>query len=237
MALYTLAFHGDGELPLERVRDQDLRLTAAEGIISVVAAVDDEAVIVLPAGFANASSSVQRDGWAAKLRELSREHGVALAFGIDVSGEDAWEVESRPRSFAFACDRGRKLLWTSPVTEEIGSCRLLTIRDHQLLLLQAKEIFAKATRRLAETLQPDVIVAIAHGGPTKKWLPSLIALDEIAPTIVVHDLLPGRKTAWPNLMRGWASTVLVSNRALTIRRHEARTAHGAVESSMGHWGP
>src|SRR5262249_19186060 len=115
MAIYTLTFHVDGESARERVREEEVRLAATANSIAVIAAAEEQAVIVLPAGFVHARTTAQRDRWASQLMCLSREHGVALAFGIDVADAGASEPLSRPRSFAFAFDRGRKLLWAAQV--------------------------------------------------------------------------------------------------------------------------
>jgi hypothetical protein len=236
MSIYTLTFHGDSKSPLERVREEDVRLATAANTIAVIAAAEEQAVIVLPAGFVHARTTAQRDRWASELNELSREHGVALVFGIDIADEDAWEPLSRPRSFAFACDRGRKLLWAvAPMSRASFSLgRAITLGRHRCFMMVDNEIFQPNARELVAKARPELLLVLAHGGPTTRWLQPLSALARVAPALVVHNRLPRRKAVWENAPRDWHTTPVTVDRVVTIHRHTPLPLHGAATPSMGH---
>jgi hypothetical protein len=236
MAIYTLTFHGDSKSGLERVREEEVRLATAANTIAVIAAAEDGAVIVLPAGFVHARTTAQRDRWASQLNELSREHGVALVFGIDVADEDAWEPLARPRSFAYACDRGRKLLWAieplSCASFSLG--RMILLADTWCLLLVDNEVFQPHARDLVQKARPELVLVLAHGGATPRWLRPLSILDRLAPVLLVHSRLRRRKVVWENGPRGWFSMPVNMDRIVTIHRHAPPSLHGAATLSMGH---
>lgn len=236
MSIYTLTFHGDSRSPLERVREEDVRLEAAASTIAVIAAAEEQAVIVLPAGFVHARTTAQRDRWASELNELSREHGVALAFGIDIADEDAWEPLSRPRSFAFACDRGRKLLWAvAPMSRASFSLgRGVTLGPHRCFLICDNEVFVPEARELVERSRSEVVLVLTHGGATSRWLAPLTTLDRAAPTLLVHNRLARRKSIWENRPRGWVTIPITVDRTLTIHRHMPLPLNGAATLSVGH---
>jgi hypothetical protein len=236
MSIYTLTFHGDSKSPLERVCEEDLRLATTANAIAVIAAVDEQAVIVLPAGFVHARTTAQRDRWASQLVELSREHGVALAFGIDIADEDAWEPLSRPRSFAFACDRGRKLLWAvAPMSRASFSLgRAITLGQHRCFMIVNNEVFQPNARELVLKARPELLLVLTHGGPTKRWLQPLAALDRVAPVLLVHSRLPRRKIEWENAPRNWETATVTTDRFVTIYRHVPMPLHGALALSVGH---
>lgn len=235
MAIYTLTFHGGGRSPLERVREEDVRLEITAKTIATISAAEERAVMVLPAGFVHARSAAQRDRWASQLTDLSREHGVALAFGIDVADEDAWEPLARPRSFAFACDRGRKLLWAvSAGGATLTGMRSQLLADHRCLLLLDGEIFQSVSSALVHRLRPDLVLVLSHGGATPRWIPVLAELERSAPTLVVHNHLPKRRSIRVDEAHGWNKTVMTSDRMLTIHRHLPRPLDGVSPPYVGH---
>jgi hypothetical protein len=236
MSVYTLTFLGGDRPPHERIREEDLRLATAARTIALIAAHEAPTLIVLPAGFVQARSVSQCDRWAEELASLSREHGVALAFGIDVADDGAKESLERPRSFAFACDRGRRLLWAAPALagrdSPLAAPVTLTLGPHRCVLLVDSEVFRGVARALVGESRPELVVILAHGDATPRWVPSLSALDELAPTLIARNQLPRRKVAWRDGPRGWRAETLAADTVLTVQRWSP-SDNGAFAPSMG----
>ena len=218
-AVYTLTFRGEEIVTCGR--DPLLRLELAAGAIETIAAVDEGATVALPAGSLFASSLAQRDEWAEKLGDFSREYGVGLAFGIDLVADEQWVGARRPRSFAFACDRGRRLLWAAAATrdrpDELDD-RAIWLGGRQVVLLMQADIFRAAARTIVERTQPELTVILAYGGATPRWKPALTALDRLAPTLLVREELSRRTSAWTEAPRGWHAAVATASSFLTVHR-------------------
>src|SRR5262245_33719167 len=142
-AVYTLTLrerHGLGS-----VDDPFIRSTLAVRSMEIIAAAEEGATLMLPAGYLQAPAAAKRDGWAIELKEEGREHGVGLVFGIDWDDEETWGMPYRPRSFAFAFDRGRKRLWaeSTPPRDRKDSLaeRSVTIGNRRVMVLLQNEIF------------------------------------------------------------------------------------------------
>jgi hypothetical protein len=206
MSLYTLAFREDQGCPCE-YGSQD-RLDAAAELMSTIGAGDAEAVVALPAGFAGAESLRQRDRWAEGLERVSRDAGVAVVCGIDVDERGRWGLEGCPRSFAYAIDRGRRLLWDAAPTTRPATLRERTIglAGLRLTVLFGRELFGARTAPIVEAARPELVLVLGHGGPTQRWQAPLLALDELAPTLVVHQALEVRRPIQLPAPRGWRST-------------------------------
>lgn len=232
-AVYTLTFRGEDIVPCGR--DPFLRLELAAGAIATIAAVDEGATVALPAGSLSASSLAQRDEWAGQLAELSREHGVGLAFGIDLLAGEQWVGARRPRSFAFACDRGRRLLWASAATRERPDAlddRAVWLSGRQTVLLLQSDIFRASARVVVERTRPELTIVLAYGGATPRWQPAMSALDRLAPTLLVREELSRRKSAWTEAPRGWQAAVATASSFLTVHRFNPE-AVGAQPAVMG----
>jgi hypothetical protein len=232
-AIYTLTFRGDSSLMCGC--DPTLRLELAVGAIATIGSADEGSTFALPAGFLQASSAAQRDEWAEQLVEASRELGVGLAFGIDRADEEVWGMARCPRSFAFVCDRGRRLLWAEATSRERKDAladRLVTIRNRRVLVLLQNEIFRRSARFAAEATRPDLTMVLAYGGPTPRWTPALTALDRLAPTLIVHDDLYQRHPVWTDAPRGWRTEIAAKTAFVTVHRF-ALEADGAPRSAVG----
>lgn len=229
-AIHTLTFPRDGALGCDR--EAEARLEVAARLLSTVAAVDDDAVVVLPAGAVVADSDAQRDAWAEHLRVASQESGVGIVFGIDVV-ERAWDAESRPRSFGYACDRGRPALW--PVVAGSGELteRVVTVGAFRLMVLFGRELFRSDTATAAAAGRPDLVLVLAHAGATAKWVAPLQALDAAAPTLVVRQDLPLRRPVWTGRPRGWSAEPGRRNRAVHLVCYR-RPAVGVARPIVGH---
>lgn len=221
MSLYTLAFREDASCPC--VIGSEDRLQAAAELMATIGAGDPEAMVVLPAGFAGAESIAQRDRWAEGLEKASRSAGVAVVFGIDVDDRERWGLERCPRSFAYAIDRGRRLLWAAaPTTRASGlRDRTLTFANLRTTVLYGRELFSVRLTATVEAAQPDLVVILGHGGPTKRWRKPLMALDELAPTLVVHQELTVRRPIQLPAPRGWRSTTTSGAIRVVCYRREA----------------
>jgi hypothetical protein len=204
-AIHTLTFpresvlSGDGE--------SEARLTIAAQLLATIGAVEEDAVMALPAGWVRARSDEERDAWAESLRASSQESGVGIVFGIDVGDDDNWGAERRPRSLAYAFASGRPRLM--PATAARGPTsfaeRAVTIAGCRLVVLVGREIFLAAAAAVVRQGRPDLALVLAHGGATPKWVPALAALDELAPTLVVRQELPLRAVVWDQSPRGWTT--------------------------------
>ena len=71
------------------------------------------------------------------------------------------------------------------------------------------------------TLRPDLVLVLGHGGPTKKWVAPVMALDEVAPTLIVHQALPVRRPAKVPPPRGWRPTTARGPIQIVCYRREA----------------
>ena len=232
-AVYTLTFRGEDIVPCGR--DPLLRLELAAGAIETIAAVDEGATVALPAGSLFASSLEQRDDWAGKLADLSREHGVGLAFGIDLRADEQWVGARRPRSFAFACDRGRRLLWASAATRDrpdVLDDRAVWLSGRQTVVLMQGDIFRASARTVVERAKPELTLILAYGGATPRWRPALTALDRLAPTLLVREELSRRTSAWTEAPRGWHAAVATASSFLTVHRFSPQDV-GVQPSDMG----
>jgi hypothetical protein len=230
MSLYTLAFREDeGASPMFGPTE---RLDVAAELMATIGAVDGDALIALPAGYAVAPSLDEREAWAEGLAAASRSAGVAIVFGLDVDDAVRWGMERCLRSFAYAIDRGRRLLWAAPPTGRATTLdeRTVTFGALRTTLLFGRELFAGRSVAAVEAARPDLVVVLGHGAPTRKWLPQLAAVDEVAPTLVVHQALEVRRPVALPPPRGWRPTV--SRGAIRVVSYR-READGAVAAVMG----
>jgi len=228
-ALHTLTFREDGALAC--MSEPEVRLAVAAELMARIGAVEADAVLALPAGFVQAESTAQRDEWAEGLLAASRDGGVGIVFGIDVTDEESWGVERCPRSFAFACGRGRRLLWASASApgEEVLAERIVTFGALRTVVLLGRELFQARPVGLVASARPELVLVLGHGGPTKKWLPRLAALDAVAPTLLVHQPLPLRRPVPTPPPRGWQVAVKQGPvGVISYRREALGTALSAV---------
>jgi hypothetical protein len=230
MSLYTLAFREDSG-PDCRFGPEE-RLDVAAELMATIGAVDGEALIALPAGYAIAPSLDEREEWAEGLAAAARNAGVGVVFGLDVDDAVRWGMERCLRSFVYAIDRGRRLLWgAGPATKAsaLGE-RTVTFGALRATLLFGRELFAARATAAVEAARPDLVVVLGHGGPTRKWLPQLAALDEMAPTLVVHQALEVRRPVLVPPPRGWRPTV--SRGAIRVVSYR-REGDGATARVVG----
>jgi len=207
MSLYTLAFREDEGSSCSF--GQQERLDVAAQLMATIGGGDGDGVIVLPAGYVTAPSPARRDEWAEVMAATSRNAGVGVVFGIDVEETAAaWGMGRCPRSFAYVCDRGRRLLWGAAPTGRTSLLdeRTVTIGSLRTTLLVARELFGARSTAAVEAAAPDLVVILGHGGPTKRWVEPLAALDELAPTLVVHQALPVCRPVAVPPPRGWRPT-------------------------------
>ncbi len=229
MSLYTLAFRED-EGPA-CIFGPEPRLDVAVQLMATIASGDAEAVLALPAGFVVAPSTARRDAWAEGLATASRNTGVGLIFGIDVE-EARWGLERCPRSFAYASDRGRRLLWAVAPTARAAALaqRTVTVGAVRATVLFGRELFGARAEAAVEAAQPELVIVLGHGGPTRKWLGPLAALDELAPVLVVHQALPVHRPLTVPAPRGWRPTT--TRGAIRIVQYR-READGAPARAVG----
>lgn len=229
MSLYTLAFREDAGASCTYGPEDRLEV-AAELMATIGAAGDAEAVLALPAGYIVAPATARRDEWAEGLAAASRSAGVAVVFGIDVAGREQWGPERCPRSFAYASDRGRRLLWGAAPTNRAAALveRTVTVGAIRATVLFGRELFAVRSVSAVEAARPALVLVLGHGAPTKKWVPPLIALDELAPTLVVHQALMVRRPVQLPAPRGWRPTVARGAIRVTCYRREADGAGARV---------
>jgi hypothetical protein len=231
MSVYTLTFREDeDELS---VFGPDERLHLVADLMTGIGSFDGDALLALPAGFVCAPSTALRDDWADGLASVSRAAGVALVFGIDVEGTERWGLERCPRSFAYACDRGRRLVWDAAPSERARALagRTVALGGLRATLLFGRELFGARAAPAVEAARPDLVIVLGHGGPTKRWLPGFTALDELAPTLVVHRALEVRRPVSLPAPRGWRPTVTRGAVRIVCYRREA---DGAVARVVGH---
>jgi hypothetical protein len=228
MSVYTLAFREDAGATCEYGPED--RLDVAAELMATIGAGDPEAVLALPAGFVVAPSTDRRDEWAEGLTAASRNAGVGIVLGIDVADREQWGVERCPRSFAYAIDRGRRLL--SAVAPTVRAATLLertvTIGALRTTLLFGRELLATRATAAVEAVRPDLVLVLGHGGPTRKWVAPLTALDELAPTLVVHQALPVRRPVQLPAPRGWRATSARGAIRVVCYRREANGAGARV---------
>ena len=206
MSVYTLAFRADVGPPCG-LEPAD-RLELAAELMATVGGGDAEALVALPAGYVVAPSTACRDEWAEGLATASRNAGVALVFGIDLADREQWGLERCPRSFLYASDRGRRLLWGSAPSARATALegRTVMLGAIRAMMLFGRELFGTRSASLVEATRPDLVLVLGHAGPTKKWLEPLLALDELAPTLVVHQALALRRPVKAPPPRGWRAT-------------------------------
>ena len=230
MSVYTLAFREDEGTSC--VFGPEERLDVAAQLMATIANGDAEAVLALPAGFVVAPSTARRDVWAEALATTARNTGVGIVFGLDVE-EARWGLERCPRSFAYASDRGRRLLWGAPPTAR-GSAlggRTVTLGALRATVLFGRELFGGRAEAAVEAARPDLVIVLGHAGPTRKWLRPLAAIDELAPTLIVHQALPvHRPVAVPAPRGGRPQATRGAIRIVQYRRE----AVGAPARAVGH---
>jgi hypothetical protein len=164
------------------------------------------------------------------LAAASRNAGVGIVFGIDVEDEVRWGLERCPRSFAYASDRGRPLLWDAAPTGRatVLDGRTVTFGALRTTVLFARELFAARATAAVELSRPELVIVLGHGGPTKKWLAPMAALDELAPTLVVHQALRVCRPVTLPAPRGWRQTVARGAIRIVSYRREAIGAAARV---------
>ncbi len=230
MSIYTLAFREDADA--SRVYGPEERLDIAAELMEAIGGGDAHALVVLPAGYAVARSEAQRDEWAEAMVAASRTAGVAVVFGIDVAEHEKWGVEGCPRSFAYACDRGRRLFWgVSPLGRSASLVdRTVTFEAARATIIFARELLTRQPLPVVAAARPDLVIVLGHAGPTKKWLEPFAAIDALAPTLVVHQALEVHRPAKLPSLRGW--TAMASDGAIRIVTYR-READGAAARVVG----
>ena len=94
--------------------------------------------------------------------------------------------------------------------------RTVTVGATRTTVLFGRELFTPRAVSALEAARPDLVVVLGHRAPTRRWLPQLAAIDEVAPTLGVHPALlhvkqlhDTRLVAWetaePKIIRGPAS--------------------------------
>lgn len=229
MSLYTLAFREDEGASCSFGPQE--RLALAVQLMATVGDGEADGVVVLPAGYVLAPSTARRDEWAEALAASSRNAGVGVVFGIDVEEAGvAWGMERCPRSFAYACDRGRRLLWNAGPTGRAALLdqRTVTIGALRMTVLFARELFGARSTAAVEKARPDLAIILGHAGPTKRWVEPLAALDELAPTLVVHQALPVCRPVAVPPPRGWRPAATRGAVRVVAYRREADGAPARV---------
>jgi hypothetical protein len=226
MSVYTLAFREDAAGPVAYGSEE--RLNAAAELMTTIGAADGQAVVALPAGFVAAESADRRDAWADGLAAAARNAGVGIVFGVDVV--DSSRAEGCLRSFAFASDRGRRLLWGAGPSGRGAALVDRTVRlgTARTTVLFGRELFAPQAAAVVATAQPDLVVILGHGGPTRKWLAPVAALDELAPALVVHQELTVRRPVELPPPRGWRVAEAGGAIRIVCYRREASTAASRI---------
>jgi hypothetical protein len=231
MSIYTLVFPDDaGEA---RVYGSEERLEIAAALMAAIGGSDPQALVLLPAGYAVATSEKQADAWAEGLAAASRSASVAVVFGIDVAEHEKWGLEGCPRSLAYASDRGRRLLWGIRPTTRTSSHvdRTVTVDAARVTIVFARELLAGRALALARGARAELAVVLAHGAPTRKWLAPYAALDAVAPALVVHQGFEVRRPAALPPPRGWTATSTRSPICVATYR---RQVDGATARVVGH---
>lgn len=229
MSVYTLAFREDEGTSCSFGAQE--RLGVAAELMATIGGADSAAVLALPAGYVVAPTAARRDEWADGLLAASRDTGVGVVFGIDVE-EERWGVDRCPRSFAYASACGQRLLWGAAPTARATALgeRTVTIGAMRATVLFGRELFGARSVAAVEAARPDVVIVLGHAGPTRKWLPPLAALDELAPTLVVHQALTVHRPVPTPPLRGWRRTA--TRGAIRIVQYR-READGAAACDMG----
>ena len=206
MSVYTLAFREDTGPSCDFGPEE--RLDVAVELMTRIGGGDPGSLLALPAGYVAAPSAAQRDQWAQALVKASRNTGVGIVFGIDIE-ETRWGMERCPRSFVYASDRGQPLLWGATPTGRAAvlGARTVTLGALRATVLFGRELFGSRAVPAVEAARPELVIVLGHAGPTKKWLAPLAALDELAPTLVVHQALTVHRPVSPPGPRGWRPTV------------------------------
>ena len=220
-AVHTLTFRDDGLD--DGMREPLVRMTLVAELVRAVGATEEDGLVALPAGFVQAPSVTARDQWAEGLLAASRDAGVGLVFGIDVADEERWGIERCPRSFAFACERGQRLLWASPTARNRPGFtgRAVTFGALRTVVLLGRELFHAGARSLVDEKRPDLVLVMGHGGATAKWIQPLAALEALAPMLLVHQALPQRRPVWTGPPRGWRATKAAGPLQVLSYRREA----------------
>lgn len=227
-AVYTLTFRDEARVPC--MCGPEERLDVAVEVMQRIGVADQNPLLVLPAGYVWTASMKERDKWAAGLAEAARDSRVGLVFGIDLESKDKWGMDHRPRSYAFAYDRGRPLLEASSGESPLGE-RTVTVGALRATILFGRELFRPAAFAAVSATRPELVVVLGYGEPTKKWAEPLSSLSEAAPTLLVHqalEVLRPTKVAPP---RGWRATVTPG--LIRVARY-VRIPDGAADSVVGH---
>jgi hypothetical protein len=157
---------------------------------------------------------------------------VAVVFGIDAPEHERWGLEACPRSFAYASDRGRRLLW--PITPAKRAAdltrRTVTFDAARATIVFAREVLAGRAARIIATDPPDLVVVLGHGQPTKRWLGPYRAMDALAPTLVVHQEIPVWRPLQIPPPRGWSMHTSSGPVSVVSYRREA---DGAMVRAVG----
>lgn len=209
------------------------RLTVVAEVAARIGAAEDDALLVLPAGVAQATTKKERDVWADALLATSHAAGISMAFGLDVVDGEKWGMQGCPRSFLYACDRGRSLLWGAHAAfgHNPWVSRAVTFASWRTVMLLGREVFQSGARRFVDEKRPDLVLVLGHSRPTMRWLPALKALDAFAPTLMVHRSLKVRRPVWTGPPRGFLATVTDGPVRLVAYRREAV---GVPRSAVGH---
>lgn len=227
MSVYTLALSGD---VAESRCGPEERLQIAAEVMTAIGETDPQALVLLPAGYAVATSEKRRDEWAQGMAAASRAAGVAVVLGIDVAEHEKWGVEGCPRSYGFASDRGRQLLWGITPTGRASSLvdRTVTFDAARVTVLFARELLTGRALSTVDAAQPDLVIVLGHGPPTKKWLPPLGEMDALAPTLVVHQALEVHRPVALPAPRGWRPAESTGPICIVAYRREADGAAARV---------
>jgi hypothetical protein len=221
-SIHTLSFREDAAESC--LAEPEIRLTVVCDAMRTLGGSGGRGLLVLPAGFVLADSTEERDRWADALLATSRQAGVGIVFGIDVDDRDWWGGGGRMRSFGYAIDRGRPLLWAAIPghIEDAEACRTVTFDGLRATVLFGRELFQQGLPAIVAAAWPDVALVLAHAGPTARWLLPLAELDAVVPALMAHQDLPLRRPVPTPVPRGYQVRVTRGPvRLTTYRRSEA----------------
>lgn len=200
--IHIISFPEDGTLD-----GASARLEIIGHLLDHLAASSGEPLVALPAGWLRARSTRERDQWADEARRASNQSGVSMVFGVDVDDVPPWGIHEPPRSYVYACSQGRWMFHPAAASDGLMfDPRSATIAGLRLIALLGREIFSPAAAAAVSLERPDVVLVLAHGGPTPKWVKPLSALARLAPTLLVRQQLPLRGPGWNQSPAGWTAS-------------------------------
>jgi hypothetical protein len=228
--LHTVLFHPpESESWLCEARHRDLRITMAGCVADLVSLGDPGGLVVFGAGFLHAPSPEAADALAEKMRQASRDLGLAFVFGIDVGPEADWApLAATPESWVYACDAGKRVAWPARRIRATGELpdeeRCLRLCGMRVGLVIASEVFNAPLRRTLDRARPDVVLVLTHLGPNARWQSALEGLAAIGPVVVTGETRGDPEPPWCRPPHGWRRASLGGTPAMTLMRYTAGEA-------------